>query len=105
MKRSAASSGADGDGEAMAEEPSPQDQFPLVDTPDDELDQEGIKEKRRQRLLKSNWEARERIKKEKQEERERLVRADMFMSFPMRRGSNAYSLHRNKKSRKTNRRD
>lgn len=61
--------------------------FPLVDTPDEEvrtsyygkyfvlnfrvqLDEEGIKEKRKQKLLKAGYDARERARKEKERERE-----------------------------------
>ncbi|WFD30559.1 Nuclear actin-protein involved in chromatin remodeling [Malassezia sp. CBS 17886] len=47
--------------------------FPLVDVPDAELDEEGVKEKRRQRLLKAGYEARMRARAEKEEE-ERLLR-------------------------------
>ena len=47
--------------------------FPLVDTPDDQLDEEGKKEKRKQKLLKSNYDARMRMKAEKKAEKERLV--------------------------------
>ena len=45
--------------------------FPLLDVPDAELDEEGIKEKRRQRLLKAGYDARMRARAEKAEE-ERL---------------------------------
>jgi actin-related protein 5 len=54
--------------------------FPLLDTPDEELDEAGLKEKRHQRLMKSNVDARLRAKAEKerekarQEEEERLDR-------------------------------
>ena len=74
------------DGEAEEqeeEEPS----FPLVDTPDAEvinfhkstiglayayfqLDEEGLKEKKKQKLMKAGWEARVRARKEKERERE-----------------------------------
>jgi actin-related protein len=47
--------------------------FPLVDVPDDQLDEEGKKEKRRQKLLKSNYDARMRMKAEKKAEKERVV--------------------------------
>lgn len=43
--------------------------FPLVDVPDAELDEDGIKEKRRQRLLKAGYDARQRAKAEKLEEK------------------------------------
>ncbi|KAJ3030145.1 Nuclear actin-protein involved in chromatin remodeling [Rhizophlyctis rosea] len=45
--------------------------FPLVDVPDEELDEEGKKEKRRQRLMKAGFDARERMKREKEEEKVR----------------------------------
>ena len=45
--------------------------FPLIDVPDAELDEEGVKEKRRQRLLKAGYDARVRARAEKAEE-ERL---------------------------------
>jgi actin-related protein 5 len=46
--------------------------FPLLDTPDDQLDEEGIKQKRQQRLQKSGWEARQRAKAEKAKEQARI---------------------------------
>ena len=49
----------------MQEPPS----FPLVDIPDHQLDEESIKEKRRQRLLKAGYDARNRAKLEKEEEK------------------------------------
>lgn len=45
----------------------------MVDVPDDQLDEEGKKEKRRQKLLKSNYDARMRMKAEKKVERARVV--------------------------------
>lgn len=54
--------------------------FPLLDVPDEQLDENGLKEKRHQRLMKSNVEARARAKAEKErakaekEEEERLDR-------------------------------
>ncbi|OJD12909.1 hypothetical protein AJ78_06574 [Emergomyces pasteurianus Ep9510] len=45
--------------------------FPLLDVPDEELDEAGIKEKRHQRLMKSNIEARQRAKAEKEMEKAR----------------------------------
>ncbi|CAK7891631.1 actin-related protein 5 [[Candida] anglica] len=42
--------------------------WPLVDIPDDQLDEDQIKEKRKQRLLKANFDARERAKEAKREE-------------------------------------
>ena len=47
--------------------------FPLLDVPDDQLDEAGIKEKRHQRLMKSGVEARQRAKAEKERERARLA--------------------------------
>ncbi|ORY14780.1 hypothetical protein BCR34DRAFT_533814 [Clohesyomyces aquaticus] len=47
--------------------------FPLLDVPDDQLDEEGIKQKRQQRLMKSNFEARQRAKAEKEKEKARLA--------------------------------
>lgn len=61
-RRKEAGDGAD---EGVMEEPS----FPLVDVPDEELDEEGLKEKKRQKLMKSGWEFRMRAKKEKERER------------------------------------
>lgn len=52
--------------------------FPLLDVPDSELDEAGLKQKKHQKLLKSNYEARMRVKAEKEvkrardEEKERL---------------------------------
>ncbi|KAI0286426.1 actin-like ATPase domain-containing protein [Russula brevipes] len=40
--------------------------FPLVDTPDDQLDEEGLKEKKKQKLLKAGFEARARARREKE---------------------------------------
>ncbi|KAJ3556891.1 hypothetical protein NM688_g1772 [Phlebia brevispora] len=57
----------DNDGEESEEEPP---SFPLLDTPDEELDEEGLKEKKKQRLLKAGYDARERTRKEKERERE-----------------------------------
>ena len=45
--------------------------FPLLDIPDEELDEAGVKQKRHQRLLKSGVEARARAKVEKEQERTR----------------------------------
>lgn len=47
--------------------------FPLLDVPDDQLDEDGIKEKRHQRLMKSGVEARIRAKAEKERERTRIA--------------------------------
>jgi actin-related protein len=55
------------------EEPEPEEEptFPLVDRPDSELNEEEIKEKRRQRLMKAGWEARIKAREEKRKESER----------------------------------
>lgn len=47
--------------------------FPLLDVPDDQLDEAGIKEKRQQRLMKSGVEARQRAKAEKEREKARIA--------------------------------
>lgn len=47
--------------------------FPLLDTPDEELDEAGLRQKRHQRLLKSGVEARARAKVEKEQERARVA--------------------------------
>ncbi|KAJ5219574.1 Actin-like protein arp5 [Penicillium chermesinum] len=62
------------------EEQTEEMSFPLLDIPDEQLDENGLKEKRHQRLMKSNVEARARAKAEKErakaekEEEERLDR-------------------------------
>ncbi|KAI0932855.1 hypothetical protein AcW1_000146 [Taiwanofungus camphoratus] len=55
------------DGEDMEDEPP---SFPLLDVPDTELDEEQLKEKKKQRLMKAGYDARERAKREKERERE-----------------------------------
>ncbi|KAK2802895.1 Nuclear actin-protein involved in chromatin remodeling [Onygenales sp. PD_10] len=55
------------------EEPAEEVTFPLLDIPDEELDEAGLKEKRHQRLMKSNIEARQRAKAEKESEKARLA--------------------------------
>ncbi|KAF2500552.1 putative chromatin remodeling complex subunit [Lophium mytilinum] len=55
--------------EEVQEEPT----FPLVDTPDDQLDDDGIKQKRQQKLMKANHEARARAKAEKEREKARIA--------------------------------
>ncbi|KAI0638787.1 actin-like protein Arp5p [Trametes polyzona] len=49
------------------EEPEGPPSFPLVDVPDED---DGLKEKKKQKLLKAGYEARERAKREKERERE-----------------------------------
>ena len=46
--------------------------FPLLDVPDKELDEVGLKQKRHQRLMKSGIEARARARAEKERERNRI---------------------------------
>ncbi|KAF7306352.1 hypothetical protein MIND_00426400 [Mycena indigotica] len=50
--------------------------YPLLDVPDDQLDEEGLKEKKKQKLLKAGSEARARARKEKEKEREERERVD-----------------------------
>ncbi|GAA5840624.1 hypothetical protein JCM9279_007385 [Rhodotorula babjevae] len=45
--------------------------FPLIDVPDHQLNEEDLKEKRRQKLMKAGYDARIRLKAEKEEERRR----------------------------------
>ena len=52
------------------EEIDPSSVWPLVDIPDDQLTAEQIKEKRKQKLHKANFEARERNKEIKRQEEE-----------------------------------
>jgi len=47
--------------------------FPLLEIPDDQLDEAGLREKRHQRLMKSNVDARARAKIEKEIEKARIV--------------------------------
>lgn len=58
-----------GDLEEVEEPPT----YPLLDTPDDQLDEEGLKQKRQQRLLKANHDARARAKAEKEREKARVA--------------------------------
>lgn len=54
------------------EEQTEEMSFPLLDVPDEELDEAGVKEKRHQRLMKSNVDARQRAKAEKEREKARV---------------------------------
>jgi actin-related protein 5 len=54
--------------EEEVEEPD----FSLLEVPDDQLDEAGLKQKRHQRLMKSNHEARARAKAEKEREKARI---------------------------------
>ncbi|KAK5149020.1 hypothetical protein LTR04_000181, partial [Oleoguttula sp. CCFEE 6159] len=47
--------------------------YPLLDIPDAQLDEEGLKQKRQQRLLKANHDARARAKAEKEREKARVA--------------------------------
>jgi len=58
-----------GDMEEVEEPPS----YPLLEIPDDQLDEEGLKQKRQQRLMKSGHDARQRAKEEKEREKARLA--------------------------------
>ncbi|KAK4493779.1 hypothetical protein PRZ48_014964 [Zasmidium cellare] len=55
----------------LEEEPEEPPSYPLLDIPDEELDEDGLKQKRQQRLLKSNHDARARAKAEKDAEKAR----------------------------------
>jgi actin-related protein 5 len=55
----------------LEEEPEEPPTYPLLDIPDEELDEEGVRAKRAQRLLKSNHDARARAKAEKEAEKAR----------------------------------
>lgn len=46
--------------------------FPLLDIPDDQLTPEERNQKKRQKMLKASYEAREKIRREKEEERQRI---------------------------------
>src|SRR4051812_18305626 len=58
-------------GEQEEEQQAPD--FSLLEVPDDQLDEAGIKQKRQQRLLKSNHDARARAKAEKEAEKARIA--------------------------------
>lgn len=59
----------------MGEEAEPEEEptFPLVDRPDEELNEDELREKKKQRLMKAGWEARVKIREEKRREKERQV--------------------------------
>lgn len=50
--------------------------WPLVDIPDEELNDEEKRAKKRQRLHKANWEAREKAKEQKKQEEEEKIRLE-----------------------------
>jgi actin-related protein 5 len=56
----------------VGDEPDEVPSFPLTEIPDDQLDEEQIKEKRKQKLMKANYDARQRAKQEKEEEKLRI---------------------------------
>ena len=58
-------------GEQEEEQEAPD--FSLLEVPDDQLDEAGIKQKRQQRLMKSNHDARARAKAEKEAEKARIA--------------------------------
>ncbi|TFK28342.1 chromatin remodeling complex subunit [Coprinopsis marcescibilis] len=59
-----------------ADEPMEEPSFPLIDTPDADLDEEQLKDKKKQKLIKAGWEARMRARKEKEREREEKEREE-----------------------------
>lgn len=59
-----------GDLDEEVEEPP---SYPLLEVPDDQLDEDGIRQKRQQRLMKSNHDARARAKAEKEREKARVA--------------------------------
>ncbi|KAJ6519177.1 chromatin remodeling complex subunit [Mycena sanguinolenta] len=67
-KKEAAADGGDD-----AEEPT----FPLVDVPDADLDEDGLKEKKKQKLMKAGFEARARARREKEREREEREKEEL----------------------------
>lgn len=58
-------------GDEENEENTEEMSFPLLEVPDEDLDEAGIKAKRHQRLMKSSVEARQRVKAEKEQEKAR----------------------------------
>ncbi|KAF9073932.1 hypothetical protein BDP27DRAFT_1381421 [Rhodocollybia butyracea] len=69
--------GGVGAGVAMdVDEPLEEPSFPLVDVPDADLDEDALKEKKKQKLLKAGFEARARARKEKEKEREEREREE-----------------------------
>jgi actin-related protein 5 len=60
-------------GDSDAQEETEEPTFPLLEVPDDQLDEDGLKQKRQQRLLKSNYDARQRAKAEKEREKARIA--------------------------------
>jgi len=58
--------------QGLDDEPEEEPSFPMVDRPDEELNEDELREKKKQRLMKAGWEARVKIRAEKQRERERV---------------------------------
>ncbi|OWZ72772.1 hypothetical protein AYX14_01810 [Cryptococcus neoformans] len=56
----------------LEEEPEEVPTFPLLERLDEELTEDELKEKKRQRLMKGAWDARMKVKEEKRKERERM---------------------------------
>ncbi|KAG7451093.1 actin-like protein Arp5p [Guyanagaster necrorhizus] len=71
LKKARKKEAADG-GDDPIEEPS----FPLVDVPDVDLDEDGLKEKKKQKLIKAGYEARARARREKEREKEEKEREE-----------------------------
>lgn len=63
-------------GAEVDEPPQEEPSYPLLDVPDADLDEEGLKEKKKQRLLKAGFEARVRARKEKEKEKEEREREE-----------------------------
>ncbi|KAJ7199740.1 hypothetical protein B0H12DRAFT_1165061 [Mycena haematopus] len=61
------------DGGEDVEEPT----FPLVDVADADLDEDGLKEKKKQKLMKAGFEARARARREKEREREEREKEEL----------------------------
>ena len=59
----------------LGEEPELEEDptFPLVDRPDDELNDAEVKEKKKQRLMKAGWEARLKVREEKRKDAEKIA--------------------------------
>ncbi|KAK7064825.1 hypothetical protein R3P38DRAFT_2826591 [Favolaschia claudopus] len=64
---------ATADGGEDMEEPS----FPLVDVPDADLDEDGLRDKKKQKLMKAGFEARARARREKEREREEREKEEL----------------------------
>jgi len=76
IKRSKQKDQTSGTSQVDEEEDAPPT-YPLLDVPDDQLDAEGLKQKRQQRLNKAGYDARMRTKAEKEAERRRQEEAQL----------------------------